>query len=404
MIVLGIVLIVLLALIAPFVAFTPHPPKPDFPIRTESDLDRYLENLVRHETPPALDITVMKGGAVVYAKAFGLVDPRSARSAAPGDVYHYWSVTKLFTATAIMQLTQDGRLGLEDPVTKYLPEFMPVGPKGEPEIVTIRQLLNHRSGMKNLGPADLLGWIHQVDEPATNQVELVRSKLKSYQKLSRSPDEAGAYSNAAYIVLGAVVARASGESYEDFVRSRILTPLGMKSTDFVYRPDLRARAVAGSHPVFHVYTPLLLAIHHDWFSKWVDRVERRRMWLAPLYTDYTGPTGLIGTGADLARFGQAFLGHGELGGQRILSPALVDSMLNEGYGPNDGPDRDRMGLGWHWWNAARLPFKGHGGDGPGFGAQLAIFPEQDMVVVVLANDTLIDRVGLAEKVAAVFGG
>jgi len=128
------------------------------------------------------------------------------------------------------------------------------------------------------------------------------------------------------------------------------------------------------------------------------------MWLAPLYTDYTGPTGLLGTAEDLARFGQAFISDDQPPGGRILKPETAALMLNEGYGGNTGPDKDRMGMGWHWWNNAAIPFKGHGGDGPGFGAQLAVFPEQKMVVVVLASDTLIDRVGLTEMVAGVFAG
>jgi len=78
-------------------------------------------------------------------------------------------------------------------------------------------------------------------------------------------------------------------------------------------------------------------------------------------------------------------------------------MLDDGYGPNNGPDGDRMGLVWHWWDEAPIPFKGHGGDGPGFRAQLAIFPEKNMAIVVLANDTLTDRVGLTRLVAGVFG-
>ena len=126
------------------------------------------------------------------------------------------------------------------------------------------------------------------------------------------------------------------------------------------------------------------------------------MWLAPLYTDYTGPTGLIGTARDLARFGQAFVNGGELDGVRILEPETVARMLDQDYGGNTGPDHDRMGLGWHWWNDDPIPFKGHGGDGPGFSAQLAILPERKEVVVVLANDMLTDRLGLTRLVVRVY--
>jgi CubicO group peptidase (beta-lactamase class C family) len=147
---------------------------------------------------------------------------------------------------------------------------------------------------------------------------------------------------------------------------------------------------------------MLVLLHHDWFSRWVERIQRLRMWLVPLYTDYTGPTGLIGTATDLARFGQVFLAGGSLGGCQLLRMEAAHEMLNEGYGASAGPGGDRMGLGWHWWCDAPIPFKGHGGEGPGFAAQLALFQEQQMVIVILANDTLIDRVALTNLVAAAF--
>jgi len=344
----------------------------------------------------------MKNGVVAYAKAFGIVDAPAHRSAAPTDIYHFWSVTKLFTATAIMQLVEDGKVRLDDPVRKYLPSFATTDKAGARADITVRQLLDHTSGMKNLAPTHLIGWIHHLEDAPLNQTALVRQRMDSYRRLDSEPGEIGSYSNAGYIVLGAIIEAASGQPYEEFVRQRILAPLGLVSTDFVYRDDLRSRAVTGTHPVFHIFTPLLWLIHHDWFSRWVNAIERQRMWLSPLYTDYTGPTGLLGTGADLARFGQAFLNGGELDGHRILKTETVTSVLDDGYGANTGPDKDRMGLGWHWWNDAPLPFKGHGGDGPGFGAQLAIFPTQHMVIVILANDTLIDRVGLTKLVATAF--
>ena len=140
----------------------------------------------------------------------------------------------------------------------------------------------------------------------------------------------------------------------------------MTNTDFVYRDDLRPRAVTGSHPPFHFFMPLLVLIHRDGFANWAGAVQHRRMWLVPLYTDYTAPTGLIGTGRDLARFGQAIVSGGALDGVRILKAEAAATMLKEGFGPNSGPDRDRMGLGWHWWNEAPIAFLGHGGEGPGF--------------------------------------
>jgi D-alanyl-D-alanine carboxypeptidase len=91
--------------------------------RAVAKLEAYLISLTSNETPPALDVVVMKNGSIAYSKAFGLADGPTHKVAKPDDVYHYWSVTKLFTATAIMQLVDDQRLSLDDLITKYLPEF-----------------------------------------------------------------------------------------------------------------------------------------------------------------------------------------------------------------------------------------------------------------------------------------
>jgi CubicO group peptidase (beta-lactamase class C family) len=384
----------------PFVLLAPRQLRPPGDVTSIAGLEAYLGKLVAAETPPALVVTVIRDGVSTYSRAFGASDA-SGTDANVGQVFHFWSVTKLFTATAVLQFAEDGELALDDPVAAYLPAFATTF-AGKPVPITIRQLLDHTSGMKDLRPADLLGWIHHAGEPPVSETDIVATRMAAYRKLARPPGTASSYSNAGYIVLGAIIEQVSGQAYADVIRQRILAPLRMGRADFVYRDDMAPIAAAGSHPLFHFFTPLLLVMHRDWFSAWVTRTARMRMWLAPIHTDYTAPTGLIGTASDLARFGQAFLAGGEIDGARILRRESVRAMLEEGFGGNSGPDGDRMGLGWHSWDNAPLPFLGHGGEGPGFGAQLAIFPRRKMVVVTLGNDTLIDRVGLTGLVAKVF--
>jgi CubicO group peptidase (beta-lactamase class C family) len=391
----------LLVLTAPFFVFTPRAPAPPDRIDSVAGLEEYLAALAANETPPAIAVTVRKDGEAVYAAAFGAADA-SGRAATIDTVFHFWSVTKLFTATAILQLAEDGKVDLDAPVGRYLPEFKPVTPDGEPAMVTIRQLLDHSSGMRDMAPASLFGWLHHPGEAAPGERTILRERMADYARLAREPGTAAAYSNAGYIVLGAVIEAVSGNRYEDFVRDRILSPLGMSHSDFVYRDDMLAHAATGTHPFFQFFTPILQIIHPDWFDAFVATTRRGRMWLKPIHTDYVAPTGLIGTAGDLARFGQAFLDAGALDGTRILGEAGVRAMLDEGYGANTGPDGDRMGLGWHWFDKEPLPFKGHGGDGPGFRAQLALYPDQRMVVVVIATDTLADRIGLTNLIAGVF--
>lgn len=158
LIALAVIIGVLVIAIAPFLFLAPRAPKPPASLSTVAELDAYLTALTAHETPPALDIVVMKDGAVVYSKAFGIADGIDRKPAAADGIYHYWSVTKLFTATAIMQLVEAGKISLDDPVTRYLPEFTTVDPSDAATEISLRQLLDHTSGMKNLGPMDLIGW------------------------------------------------------------------------------------------------------------------------------------------------------------------------------------------------------------------------------------------------------
>ena len=147
------IIVGLVALVAaPFLLLTPARAVATAELDSVEKLDAYLAGLVANETPPALDVTVVKDGATVYHKAFGVADGPARIPATTDAVYHFWSVTKLFTATAVMQLVEDGKIGLDDPVTKYLPDFATVLPAGAPAAITVRELLNHSSGMKNLGP------------------------------------------------------------------------------------------------------------------------------------------------------------------------------------------------------------------------------------------------------------
>ena len=394
-----------LLLLAPFVLLTPRAPRPPRGRVDLAALEAFLARLTAHETPPALTVMVVNSHQTLYARAFGVVDGLTGRGAAVGDLYHYWSVTKLVTATAVLQLVEAGRIGLDDPVVKHLPAFTTRLKSGEAADVTVRQLLTHTSGMRNLAPQHLIGWIHRPWDPPVGQSALVAERMGQYRRLTARPGQRSVYSNAGYLVLGAVVEAATGVSYEDYVRTRILAPLRMSSTDFIYPSEDDPRIVSGSHPVFHLYTPLLLAIHRDWLTGWVRRVRgirRLRMWFAPLHTDYTAPTALIGPAADLARFAQLFLQRGELDGVRVLGAESVRQLLDEGYGAPAGAAGERLGLGWHWWTGSAVPFKGHGGEGPGFASQLARLPEHDLAIIVLANDTLINRVGLTQLIASVF--
>jgi CubicO group peptidase (beta-lactamase class C family) len=223
-------------------------------------------------------------------------------------------MTKLMTAAAIFQLQGQGKLQIDDPVAKYLPFFTVTYPSAESRPVTIRTLLNHSSGIPNNVPA-LVGWIHHADQPRRDQTTYVAQVLPGYARLIFEPGDHAEYTNVGYMVLGAVIESASGQTYEDYVRAHLLRPLGMRQTDFVYTDAMLPHAAVAAHPWVSMESVLLPFMVDHW-SSYVRETTGGRMWLNRFYANAAPPTGLIGPATDAARFMTAILAGGELDGQR----------------------------------------------------------------------------------------
>lgn len=164
-------------------------------------------------------------------------------------------MTKIPTAIAIMQLREQGRLNLDDGVTEYLPWFEVTYPSDIRQAITIRDLLQHTSGLPDTVPA-IIGWVH-YDDATRDQTEIVKTYLPNYRKLKFEPRQKASYSNLNYMVLGAIIESVSGQSYETYITENILDPLGMSQTGFVYTPSMAKHEALGSLPLIHLYTPLL---------------------------------------------------------------------------------------------------------------------------------------------------
>lgn len=307
-----------------------------------SDIEEYLEHVVAAGDPPSVSVVVVKDGAVVYNRAFGSIDERGSVPASSGTVYRWWSITKLFTAVAIAQLDEAGRLDLDDPVVDHLPFFEVSGPFAA-DPITVRQLLTHTSGLPDAG-TEILGWVHGTDAAPVDQTELTQWLLHRYSKLESEPGAVGRYTNIGYQVLAAVIESASGEDYDDYIRGHILEPLGMTRSGFVERPG-QVVAVP-SHPIDVMTVPAALALDLD---DVVAGHSRGRLWFAPVYPDQQGPSGLLGTAGDLARFAAAMLDDGRLEGASILSPGSAAAMAERAAEATHSPAPTAghgFGLGW----------------------------------------------------------
>ncbi len=189
--------------------------------------DLWIRDQLAYHSIPGLAVAVVHDGETIWAGGFGSSDLAAGTAVTPSTRFRLGSVSKLFTATAVMMLRDEGRLRLEDPVAKHLPWFTVANPWADRPAVTIEQLLTHTSGLPREAPFPM--WTTHVFPT----VEQVRGGMSQLTLISR-PGEVYRYSNLGVALLGEIVTAASGTPWAEFVDRRILAPLGM--TDSLAEP------------------------------------------------------------------------------------------------------------------------------------------------------------------------
>ncbi len=369
------------------------PPTLELPktIDSISEIEQYLQKAVDREEPPSITLAVVKGDKTLYSKSFGYADGPRKKQATNRTVYQWWSLTKIFTAVAILQLEEKGLLSLDDPVSKHLPFFQARNSSGENQTITVRQLLSHSSGLGDIGMA-ILGWIHYEGDSALSQTDLLKKTHSKYEKLDIEPGREGRYSNFGYILLAGIIEAVSGKAYEVYIFENILKPLKMENTYFTYTKAMEPFEAAGSHP--KDFLSYIVPIYID-TDKAVREESKGTLWFNRVYSDQKGATGLIGSAEDMIRFMKVLLRNGELDGVRILSQANVAKMRVPIIAVNESPAPDSeglsFGLGWFIGQSNETISLTHGGAGMAFVTLLRLYPEKDLGVVVFANSTYLGR-------------
>ena len=277
--------------------------------------------IARHELPGAV-VLVGRGDTVVYHRAFGQRAVAPAAEAMTEDtIFDLASLTKVVaTTTSVMQLVEQGRIRLRDPVAQFIPEFAAHGKSG----VTISHLLTHTSGLAPDLPLE-------VDFSGADEAVRRASDLTP----SASPGDRFVYSDINFFLLGDIVRRVSGERLDRYAKTHVFDPLGMKDTTFLPAENLRARIAPTERcrptawPCSDPAAPFLRGIVHDPTARRMDGVA--------------GHAGLFSTAADLSRFCRMLLNGGALDGVRILSPATVARMTTPS---TPATMKDVRGLGW----------------------------------------------------------
>ena len=313
-------------------------------------------------------VSVARAGETVYARGFGMAHLEQPAPIAPETIFEAGSVSKQFTASALVLLALDGKLSLEDPVQEYLPELPNFGVP-----ITIRHLLTHTSGLRTFRP--LVALRGRPDGFAVHTNAEVLALMARQRDLNFPPGEEYLYSNAPYILSVVLAERVSGQSFNDFTTERIFKPLDMTST--LWRDDftqiVKGRATAyGSGRSGGLHTNMA-------------------------NTEVFGNGGMLTTVGDLQRWNQ------ELDEPKVLGQRFVDMLETPGRF-NDGSLSDyALGLGIGEYRGERET--AHSGGTAGYRAWLARYPDRDRLsLALLCNHGDINPVAIGHRVIDIFLG
>jgi D-alanyl-D-alanine carboxypeptidase len=326
------------------------------------EVDDYVAAQMAKRHIPGLSLAVVKDGLVVKAKGYGLANVELKAPATEETVYELGSITKQFTAAAVMMLVEEGKLGLDDPIHDHL-KGLPDAWKG----VAVRHLLNHTSGIKSYtGVTDFVK-LTRNDYKAEEIVKLVADKPMEIE-----PGESWAYNNTGYYLLGMLVEKASGKRYGDFLAERIFKPLGMTRT----RPNNPKEVIPGR-----------AAGYGEIFGVLINR-------------DPITPTSAFAAGNLVSTVGDMVKWDAALAGGKLLSASSYDQMYTPTRLKNGDPRP--YGFGWAVGSRFRHKYLNHGGGTAGFSTIIYRYPADKLTVIVLSNLASADTPGIAEGIARIY--
>jgi N-acyl-D-amino-acid deacylase len=332
-------------------------------------LDEAMEKIMLRHGIPGASVAITKNGKLVFARGYGWSHFERKELASPISLFGLASVSKCFTALAVLKLVEEGKLKLDQKAFDFFkglkpPPRMVVDPRlGQ---ITIRQLLNHTGGWDRDKSGDPINWSYQVSQRLGVPMPIGDEHLIRFMlgvPLDFAPGTRAVYSNFGFILLGQIVARVSGQPYEEYVRIKVLKPMGIQAARMHDREGTYFKGEARR------YNPGFLQAMPPYNLPW---------------TDASG--GWTASAVDLARMMTA------LDGSRTGKPFLPDELMNEMMAPppppvKSRPDGSHFGLGWD--TVKKLP-KGNGYQKGGAwpGVRSAVKHRVDGVDTVIVSNAL----------------
>ena len=317
----------------------------------EPFLGGLLGGLMAERHVPGAVVLIVQDGAVVFARGYGTADPATGRPVDPATtLFRVASVSKLFTATAVMQLVEQGKLDLDTDVNVYLKEFQV--PRTFETPITLRHLLTHTPGFDD-------SFLNGSERPGDPTLPLGAYLARFLPPRVMEPGKILSYSNHGVALAGHVVEAVSGQPFRDYVREHVLLPLGMQQSGFSL-PDP---------------PPAALAVGTDWKNGAFVPVKLDRMRWYPAGDLYT-------SAGEIARFMLAHLDAGRIPGSdaRILRAETARAMQTQGFTNHPGVVGWHLGFDERRWNDVEAI--GHGGSWNGYGTELVLVPEAKLGIFV----------------------
>jgi D-alanyl-D-alanine carboxypeptidase len=339
----------------------------DFNARDMKNINSFLKSQVDNHQTPSIQYAFFDTDSIIYELRYGLTNIKTKAPVDSSTTYYLYSITKTFTALAVLQLVQEGKIELGNPVSRYLPGF-PYGQK-----ITVEQLLSHTSGIPNPLP---LKWIHLPEEHSNfNRDKFFADVFKANPKLDFEPGSKFKYSNLEYVILGKLVEKISRQSFETCVNENIIAPSDIASTDLSF--DLPQSTHAVGYHKWWSFTNAIFGFLFD-REKFMGKKEGRWKPFKPFYNNGTPYGGLFGSATGLMKYAQA-----------LMQPA--SKLLNDNYKKLLFTEKivsnkpTGMALSWFTGTLKGHRYVAHAGGGGGYYAELRIYPDLGVGSVILYN-------------------
>jgi CubicO group peptidase (beta-lactamase class C family) len=320
-----------------------------------------------------LALLVTKNNKILYQKGYGLANLEQKTPIDTKTIFYLASVSKQFTAMAIMILAEEGKLNYDDPITKFFPKFPDYA-----KTITIKHLLYHTGGLSDYMKDDDESDDFSASGKETNSKEVTRKALNFIVKEPKPLFEAGEsyeYSNSGYVVLAGIVEEASKKSFPDFLKEKIFQPLSMNNTSIIETKDK---------------LPTNLARGYNGKGKKAEDSNLGDTELDLIY----GDGGVLSTVEDLYKWDQALYSE-KLVKQDTLSLAFTSGKTNDG-------EKVDYGFGWSLGKFLGKKLIEHDGSWYGWSSVISRLPEEKFTVILLSNNENFDSIKVAHKIAKLY--